>query len=86
MSVNSRRADRPLPEEPYSLSLEAHGVTRATYSPPLPVRVFVQLPTRQVRLDAVAVQASDDAVLVQWGRGPTERQCWVWRAAVKHRR
>jgi hypothetical protein len=34
----------------------------------------------------VAVEASEDAVLVQWGRGAAERQAWVWRAGVKHRR
>lgn len=83
--MNSRRQDRPVPDEPYSLSLEARGVSKAAYQPPLPVRAWIQTPNQLIRVDGVAVEASQDAVLVQWGRAGTERQAWVWRAGVRHR-
>jgi hypothetical protein len=74
-----------VPDEPYSLSLEARGVTVGAYQPPLPVYAWVQTPNRLVRVDAVALESTADAVLVQWGAAGSQRQCWVWRTAVKHR-
>ena len=74
-----------MPDEPYSLSLEARGVTRAGYQPPLMVWAWVQTPNRLARVEAFALEASDDAVLVQWGAAGSQRQAWVWRTAVKHR-
>jgi hypothetical protein len=45
----------------------------------------VQTPDRHVRVDARALWATPDAVLVEWGFGQAATSVWVWRAAVKHR-
>lgn len=75
-----------MPDEAYSLSLDARGVSRVHYETPLDVWAWLQTANRLVRVRAVALEASDDAVLVEWGEASGKRQAWVWRTAVKHRR
>jgi hypothetical protein len=84
--MGRRRRDRWVPEEALSLPEEARGGPAVDVAPPLPVRAWLHTPTRQVRVEAVAVAATTDAVLVMWGFGQAATAAWVWRAAVKHRR
>lgn len=83
--MGSRRTDRWVPDEAYSLSKEARGLSKMHYEPPLPVYAWIQTANRLVRIEAVAHEASEDAVLVEWGEAGAKRDAWVWRAAVKHR-
>lgn len=80
-----RRRDRWLPPDAFSLSEEARGVVRAEFDPPRPVYAWLQTSDRLIRVDAMALAATDDAVLVEWGSGQAKTSAWVWRAAVKHR-
>lgn len=81
-----RRRDRWLPPDAFSLSEEARGVVRAELHPPRPVYAWLQTSERLIRVDAMALAATDDAVLVEWGSGQAKTSAWVWRAAVRHRR
>lgn len=85
--MGSRRADRFQPPElatPYSLSDEAiGGPSRGAGL--APIRAWIQLPDLLVRVDAVAVSCTPDAVLVRFEYGGRALEAWVWRAAVKHR-
>ncbi|MDR6172666.1 hypothetical protein [Curtobacterium sp. SORGH_AS_0776] len=81
-----RRRDRWLPPEAFSLSEEARGVVRHEFDPPRPVYAWLQTSDRLIRVDAMALAASDDAVLVEWGSGQAKTSAWIWRTAVKQRR
>jgi hypothetical protein len=37
------------------------------------------------RVEAKAIAATGDVVLVEWGSGQAATAAWVWRAAVTHR-
>ena len=80
-----RRRDRWLPPDAFSLSEEARGPVVRKFDPPMPVWAWLQHPERLVRVEAVALAASSDAVLVEWGAGQAKTSAWIWRAAVKHR-
>lgn len=81
-----RRRDRWLPPDAFSLSEEARGPVVQEFDPPMPVHCWLQHPNRLVRVEAVALAASTDAVLVEWGSGQARTSAWIWRAAVRHRR
>lgn len=51
----------------------------------MPVRSWVQLPDRLIRVEAEALAMTSDAVLVEWGERATRQCAWVWRRAVRHR-
>lgn len=70
----------------FSLSEDARGGVAVRFEVPAPVYAWVQFDTFAWRIDtAVVVQATADAVLVEWSWLGQEQQAWVWRAAVKHR-
>lgn len=54
--------------------------------PPVPVHAWIRT-YRGVdrRVEATAIAATGDAVLIEWGSGQAATAAWVWRAAVKHR-
>jgi hypothetical protein len=82
-----RRRDRWLPDEAVSLPREARGELVADVVPPAPVRAWIRTYDGQDhRVDAAAIAASSDAVLIEWGSGQAATAAWVWRAAVKHRK
>jgi hypothetical protein len=81
-----RRRDRWLPPDAFSLSEEARGPVVREFDPPMPVHAWLQTTDRLVRVEAVALAASEDAVLVEWGAGQAKTSAWIWRAAVKHRK
>ncbi len=80
-----RRRDRWLPPEATSLPIEARGGPAVDVDPPQAVRAWVQTTTEQIRVDARALCATPDAVLVEWGFGQAATSAWVWRSAVRHR-
>lgn len=81
-----RRRDRWLPPDAFSLSPEARGPVSDEYEPPRPVYAWLQTTGELVRVEAVALASSRDAVLVEWGHGQAKQTAWVWRAAVKNRK
>lgn len=84
-AVSVRRRDRWLPAEAFSLSEEARGPMTEDYETPRPVYAWLQHADRLVRVDAFALAATQDAVLVEWGNGQAKTSAWIWRAAVRHR-
>lgn len=69
----------------FSLSVEAIGGVPKSLGESRPVRAWVQFVDFCWRVDAVAVAATADAVLVEWVWLGQRQEAWVWRAAVKHR-
>lgn len=81
-----RRRDRWVPDEAVSLPREARGGPVVDVVPPAPVRAWIRTRDGQDRrVDAAAIAASSDAVLIEWGSGQAGTAAWVWRTAVKHR-
>lgn len=81
-----RRRGRWLPEEAVSIPQEARGGPVEDVAPPVPVWAWIRT-YRGVdrRVEAKAIAATNDAVLVEWGSGQAATAAWVWRTAVKHR-
>ncbi|MCU0116577.1 hypothetical protein [Curtobacterium poinsettiae] len=81
-----RRRGRWVPEEAVSLPADARGGPAGDVVPPAPVHAWIRT-YRGVdrRVEAKAIAATGDAVLVEWGSGQAATAAWVWRAAVKHR-
>ena len=84
--MSHRRNDRWEPPEPFTLPAEARGGPEQAIVPPGPVWAWVQLGNRLTRLEAQALRATPDAVLVEWGERMTRQSAWVWRSAVRNRR
>lgn len=84
--MGARRRGRWLPEEAVSIPQEARGGPVGDVRPPAPVWAWIRT-YRGVdrRVEARAIAATTDAVLVEWGSGQAATVAWVWRAAVKHR-
>lgn len=84
--MGSRRRDRWAPDEAVSLPREARGGPVVDVAPPAPVRAWIRTRAgRDRRIEARAIAASSDAVLIEWGSGQAATATWVWRAAVKRR-
>jgi hypothetical protein len=83
--VARRRRDRWVPPIAASLPPEARGGPCVDECPPRPVRAWIQTPHDQIRVDAVALSATPDAVLIEWGFGQAATAAWVWRSAVRNR-
>jgi hypothetical protein len=81
-----RRHGRWVPEEAVSIPQEARGGPVRDVRPAAPVWAWIRT-YRGVdrRVEARAIAATADAVLIEWGRGQAATAAWVWRAAVKHR-
>lgn len=81
-----RRRGRWVPEEAVSIPQEARGGPVSDVRPAAPVWAWIRS-YRGVdrRVEARAIAATADAVLIEWGTGQAATAAWVWRAAVKHR-
>lgn len=81
-----RRHGRWVPEEAVSIPQEARGDPVSDVRPAAPVWAWIRT-YRGVdrRVEARAIAATADAVLIEWGTGQAATAAWVWRAAVKHR-
>jgi hypothetical protein len=64
---------------------KARGSDVRPLEPPLPVRSWVQFPSRLHRVEGRALAMTPDAVLVEWGERTTHQSAWLWRRAVRHR-
>jgi hypothetical protein len=84
--MGQRRRGRWVPEEAVSIPQEARGGPVGDVRPAAPVWAWIRT-YRGVdrRVEAKAIAATGDAVLIEWGSGQTATAVWVWRAAVKHR-
>jgi hypothetical protein len=84
--MGQRRRGRWVPEEAVSLPADARGAPVSDVRPPAPVHAWIRT-YRGVdrRVEAKAIAATNDAVLIEWGSGQAATAAWVWRAAVKHR-
>lgn len=84
--MSQRRRGRWVPEEAVSLPADARGGPVGDVVPPAPVHAWIRT-FRGVdrRVEAKAIAATGDAVLIEWGSGQAATAAWVWRAAVKHR-
>lgn len=84
--MGQRRRGRRLPEEAVSIPQEARGGPVGDVRPPVTVWAWIRT-YRGVdrRVEAKAIAATGDAVLVEWGSGQAATAAWVWRTAVKHR-
>ena len=81
-----RRRGRWVPEEAVSLPAEARGGPVDDVVPPAHVHAWIRTYTGvDRRVEAKAIAATGDAVLIEWGSGQAATAAWVWRAAVKHR-
>lgn len=81
-----RRRDRWLPPAALSVPADARGGPALEVRPPATVRAWLQTGEQQMRVNATALWATPDAVLVEWGFGQAKEAAWVWRSAVRHRR
>lgn len=81
-----RRRGRWVPEEAVSLPADARGGPVGDVVPPASVHAWIRT-YRGVdrRVEARAIAATGDAVLIEWGSGQAATAAWVWRTAVKHR-
>lgn len=81
-----RRRGRWVPEEAVSLPQEARGSRVVDVAPAAPVWAWIRTYSgADRRVEARAIAATADAVLIEWGSGQAATSTWVWRAAVKHR-
>jgi hypothetical protein len=84
--MGRRRSNRWSPPRAVSLPEDARGGPALELHPRMPVRAWLHtVDDKELRVDAVALWATPDAVLVEWGHGQAAESAWVWRAAVKHR-
>lgn len=84
--MGRRRSNRWSPPRAVSLPEDARGGPALELRPRRPVRAWLHtVDDKELRVDAVALWATPDAVLVEWGHGQAAESAWVWRAAVKHR-
>lgn len=84
--MGQRRRACWVPDEAVSLPAYARGGPVGDVVPPVPVHAWIRT-YRGVdrRVEAKAIAATGDAVLIEWGSGQAATAAWVWRAAVKHR-
>jgi hypothetical protein len=81
-----RRRGRWVPEEAVSIPQEARGGPVGDVRPAVPVWAWIRTYHGvDRRVEAKAIAATADAVLIEWGSGQAATAAWVWRAAVKHR-
>jgi len=84
--MGRRRSNRWSPPRAVSLPEDARGGPVLEVQPRQPVRAWLHtVDDKELRVDAHALWATPDAVLVEWGFGQAAESAWVWRAAVKHR-
>jgi len=84
--MGRRRSNRWSPPRAVSLPEDARGGPALEVNPRRPVRAWLHtVDDKELRVDAVALCVTPDAVLVEWGHGQAAESAWVWRAAVKNR-